>query len=286
MALHNKNLYDYKTPKSGNDEIGFLNIKGRINREVFFIRCMIALGIYGISYLIYTSAVNKGFGTRFDVLYDTLHTIILQTLLPVFVLIQGAKRMHDINLSGWHFLIPFYNLYLCFLPGTLGKNNFGLDPTPKKKIEFFDELEKKDTIQETTTNEFINNLENKIWKIIKYLIAISLILFLLLIWYNENYLPKSADWDGDGVPNKTDKCMFERGTLITNGCPDQDGDGVIDKDDVCPTKYGSQSNGCPSNYNKRKSSGNNYNQRNAYADSTKRLDSAKRLDSTKRLRKP
>jgi hypothetical protein len=93
---------------------------------------MLALGIYGISFLIYESEIYTSFGNRIEVLFDTFHTILLPLLLFIFVLIQGAKRMHDINISGWNFLIPIYNIYLVFSKGTRGNNNFGIDPNPVK----------------------------------------------------------------------------------------------------------------------------------------------------------
>ena len=47
----------------------------------------------------------------------------------------SVKRLHDLNMSGWHLLgmmIPIYNLYLglkmVFVRGTTGPNRFGNDP--------------------------------------------------------------------------------------------------------------------------------------------------------------
>ncbi len=57
---------------------------------------------------------------------------------------------------------------------------------------------------------------------------------------------KIKDKDGDGVPDKEDKCPNEFGSKETMGCPDRDGDGVADKDDKCPDVKGLASNhGCP-----------------------------------------
>jgi outer membrane protein OmpA-like peptidoglycan-associated protein len=54
------------------------------------------------------------------------------------------------------------------------------------------------------------------------------------------------DTDGDGVSDKRDKCMFEKGTWETMGCPDRDGDGIIDKEDACPDVKGvARFQGCP-----------------------------------------
>ena len=46
--------------------------------------------------------------------------------------------------------------------------------------------------------------------------------------------PPSADRDGDGVPNTSDRCPDQPGPATTGGCPDTDGDTVADLDDACP----------------------------------------------------
>jgi outer membrane protein OmpA-like peptidoglycan-associated protein len=54
------------------------------------------------------------------------------------------------------------------------------------------------------------------------------------------------DSDGDGVSDKRDKCIFEKGTWATLGCPDRDGDGILDKEDACPDVKGiAKFQGCP-----------------------------------------
>ena len=67
----------------------------------------------------------------------------------------------------------------------------------------------------------------------------------------------SPDRDGDGVPDKDDRCPDQPGPASNQGCPklerrvdrgriDTDGDGVPDKDDDCPTEPGPAANrGCP-----------------------------------------
>lgn len=54
------------------------------------------------------------------------------------------------------------------------------------------------------------------------------------------------DTDGDGVPDYQDQCPTEAGTAATQGCPDRDGDGIADKDDQCPDEAGTAATqGCP-----------------------------------------
>lgn len=61
---------------------------------------------------------------------------------------------------------------------------------------------------------------------------------------DENGCP--VDTDGDSVPDYQDQCPTEAGIADLGGCPDRDGDGVADKDDACPEEAGTAAtNGCP-----------------------------------------
>lgn len=56
------------------------------------------------------------------------------------------------------------------------------------------------------------------------------------------------DTDGDGIPDKDDKCPNQRGIAKYNGCPipDSDGDGINDEEDKCPQVAGvAKYQGCP-----------------------------------------
>jgi outer membrane protein OmpA-like peptidoglycan-associated protein len=60
------------------------------------------------------------------------------------------------------------------------------------------------------------------------------------------YLGKGKDSDGDGIPDRLDRCPDVFGTIQFNGCPDSDGDGIADVDDACPRVPGiAKFNGCP-----------------------------------------
>jgi OmpA-OmpF porin, OOP family len=56
------------------------------------------------------------------------------------------------------------------------------------------------------------------------------------------------DTDHDGIPDETDGCPKQPGSVKLNGCPDFDKDGVADKDDECPEVFGVIAlKGCPDN---------------------------------------
>ena len=60
------------------------------------------------------------------------------------------------------------------------------------------------------------------------------------------FFGKMKDSDGDGVPDKFDRCPLEAGLKQFKGCPDKDGDGIPDIDDACPDVPGlAEFNGCP-----------------------------------------
>jgi outer membrane protein OmpA-like peptidoglycan-associated protein len=70
-------------------------------------------------------------------------------------------------------------------------------------------------------------------------------------WQDEDGCP-DLDNDNDGIPDKTDKCPNEPedkdGFEDEDGCPDPDNDkdGVLDTDDKCPNEAGPKENGgCP-----------------------------------------
>ncbi len=69
-------------------------------------------------------------------------------------------------------------------------------------------------------------------------------------------LGRQKDSDGDGIPDKDDKCPDQPGAKTKDGCPDddkkeekckdQDKDGICDSEDECPSVPGPKDNkGCP-----------------------------------------
>jgi uncharacterized membrane protein len=191
--------------------------------------------------------------------------------------------MHDINRSGWNFLIPFYNIILTFYAGSKGQNDYGLDPAPTKRIEYFDELDDfrlsnssvinsknpnndKKITHQNTENEvkipFSNatdynyksnqkqNPRKKIFKLklnVKHALLFSVpILIITLIYYLKIYEPNHRDSDNDGIADVSDACpnVFGLSNKDILGCPDSDKDGLADGVDECPNETGNDSTGC------------------------------------------
>lgn len=64
-------------------------------------------------------------------------TIVWYLVLMMFFAFIGVRRLHDLDKSGWYYLLilaPFLNfffaLYMLFAKGTQGKNNYGPKPLP------------------------------------------------------------------------------------------------------------------------------------------------------------
>ena len=85
---------------------------------------------YGISFIVLVIAqllIGVMFASSNDGSFNVAFFILM---LPVrfFFFAQGAKRCHDVNISGWCQLIPLVPLYLLFGNGVTGPNKYGDDP--------------------------------------------------------------------------------------------------------------------------------------------------------------
>ncbi|HKZ65507.1 MAG TPA: OmpA family protein, partial [Chitinophagaceae bacterium] len=66
------------------------------------------------------------------------------------------------------------------------------------------------------------------------------------IFFGKQVQPVPKDKDGDGTPDKTDKCPDIIGSTKLLGCPDIDNDSIADAEDKCPGEAGPADNqGCP-----------------------------------------
>jgi len=99
--------------------------EGRIKRSTYW-------GRWLISFLITIPFRNEGLIN---------FSGIVSIIISIFMIIQGIKRMHDVNKSGWYTLIPIYNLILALSDGTEGPNDYGPDPKHRRKpLNYEDEV--------------------------------------------------------------------------------------------------------------------------------------------------
>ena len=90
---------------------------------------------YGLSFIIFAVArtiimmIAAGtMSSSSDTSGAGMITFIFSLPLFFFLLAQGAKRCHDVEMSGWFQLIPLFPLYLLFAEGKKGSNKYGDDP--------------------------------------------------------------------------------------------------------------------------------------------------------------
>jgi len=86
---------------------------------------------YGLTYVAFVA---------YDLLSDVLMEpdepslsaclFVLITIIPVLWVLfaQGAKRCHDLGHSGWYQIIPFYGIWMLFVDGESGDNQYGYNP--------------------------------------------------------------------------------------------------------------------------------------------------------------
>ena len=93
------------------------SFKGRIGRLEYFIVFILCI--------FFLSAIN--FDTRNGFITGDAASIIFlfEIVLYWFLFASGAKRCHDIGVSGWFQIIPFYFLWMIFKKGQPFENNYG-----------------------------------------------------------------------------------------------------------------------------------------------------------------
>lgn len=55
---------------------------------------------------------------------DGIYTLLI--ILPSIAV--GVRRMHDVGLSGWYYIIPFYSLFIACQPSDFCDNQYGPNP--------------------------------------------------------------------------------------------------------------------------------------------------------------
>lgn len=117
-------LVDFKLFIMFNHPFSF---KGRIRRTEYGLSCIIFIVIYSCSRIL---VLVSGDTT------SLIMFVLIGIAINWFLFAQGAKRCHDVGVSGWFQLIPFFGLYLLFADGEMRRNKYG--DNPKKQV-FSDE---------------------------------------------------------------------------------------------------------------------------------------------------
>jgi uncharacterized membrane protein YhaH (DUF805 family) len=115
---------DEKTA-TNNPETLVVNKKQKMFSKLFSYKGRIRRLEYGITFII--MYLGFAFIGGMAEVEETLALLII----PLYwvVLVQGAKRCHDLGNSGWYQLIPFYFFWMIFAKGDDGVNEYG--PNPK-----------------------------------------------------------------------------------------------------------------------------------------------------------
>jgi uncharacterized membrane protein YhaH (DUF805 family) len=141
--------------------LNFFSLSGRLPRLDYFISLLFAFVAF-----ILTILLSGSFHPKSNLQYIP---VLLMLGIIFFVFVQGAKRCHDIGLSGWWQLIPFYFLYLLIKNGDFEPNKYGNRPVPlsqvappKKKIVIDPALEQK--YGSLTSGELLTAIQNELEK--------------------------------------------------------------------------------------------------------------------------
>ena len=95
----------------------------RLSRGGYWIRWLIAFPIGLVCSIMTTSGANP----------LIIFAAVAGLAVSIYMIVQGVRRMHDVDKSGWFLLVPMYNLVLMLTDGTPGSNRFGEDPRKRGK---------------------------------------------------------------------------------------------------------------------------------------------------------
>jgi uncharacterized membrane protein YhaH (DUF805 family) len=102
------------------------SFKGRIGRREMLITSLIFLAVCFFVLSPFTNVIVQTFNIM--EIYESILFILIYGMLIWVQFAQGAKRCHDIGLSGMAQLIPIFNLILFFKEGDKGANKYGENP--------------------------------------------------------------------------------------------------------------------------------------------------------------
>jgi uncharacterized membrane protein YhaH (DUF805 family) len=116
---------------------------GRVRYLAYnFVAMLVASVVIGIIGSLLLAVLTEGMSV--DTTYFAIFTVVFYVVPLTITFIISARRLHDLNSSGWLallLLIPVINLlfvlYLLFAPGSKGANDYGLPPKPNTAVTWF-----------------------------------------------------------------------------------------------------------------------------------------------------
>lgn len=225
-------IYEYKAPKSSNQETSFFTFKGRISIKAFLLRFALVVAIYYVAsalfyeiiygqyYSMKTSGkINEEFLTNYG-FYKVLYETILPLFLVAFILVQAAKRIHDTNNSAWKVFWPGYNLILLFRKGSSGANDYGLSPYPEKAVTYYEDLPPEvEELPKPKPKRTAQKVEQQVtvepntgWSVYSYLFLFAIIIsgFLIYREWNANHAVTPALVDSMTMAVDTPQIKWEK----------------------------------------------------------------------------
>lgn len=103
----------------------YAQFEGRASRREFWYFVLANFIIGFILGVIESIIWDYPYRERETILSDIYSLLVLLPSLAV-----GARRLHDIDKSGWWMLVPLYNIYLFAQKGHPGTNRFSTDLAP------------------------------------------------------------------------------------------------------------------------------------------------------------
>lgn len=144
---NHQELDPYQTPRAGiehsdkgtvvyNDS-GVFSTSGRIGRLRYLAYGIaIALGLLAVVMLL-AGLLAAVLGEETGAVVGMGLGALVSVVILIFNIILGVRRLHDLNMSGWMWLINlipfisiFFALYMVFAPGKEGVNDYGNPPAP------------------------------------------------------------------------------------------------------------------------------------------------------------
>lgn len=102
-----------------------ISFEGRIRRAKFAITLIVCYFVRSFLFIIFDELIVLG----------NLLSTITDVFLVLIFFSQSVKRLHDMDQTGWLAILPGYNpIFLLFVDGTRGKNQYGEDPKGRSPL--------------------------------------------------------------------------------------------------------------------------------------------------------